>query len=419
MLRISVAIVSLCLGSNALASAPDLFGHGARAQALGGIGVSTPRRHNAVYYNPGALTLAKKPAFSLGYQHSRYQLEINGTDTRTGPSQATMIGMVLPLPLGGPLKQRLALGAAFFIPTASVLVADVPAPGLPRFSVVGNRARTVSLQAALGARLGWGLSVGAGFIALAELDGAIAVAPNSEGRIGSQARDQLVADYAGVFGINWQGPWALAAGVTYREASIADFQLPIEVELGRQFPLPVPQLNIVGTAQFDPESVTAELSGPVGSARLAVGATWKGWSTYPNPIAYTAPPAGFPGQPPAGFEDTVQWRAGLETPVELGPVTVEGRVGYQYAPSPAPEQTGMHNYLDSDRQTLGLGVGVTWDRLHLDLAFQLHLLADRQHQKDPGAFEGTGFSIEENLGAPTIEHSGRLQTIGLELGVEL
>ncbi|MCA9540841.1 MAG: hypothetical protein KC620_18200, partial [Myxococcales bacterium] len=161
---------------------------------------------------------------------------------------------------------------------------------------------------------------------LAELEGGIEVAPNDQGRIGSQVHDEVLADYAPVVGAAWRPtPW-LALGATWRGASQADFDLPIEVDLGETFPLPVPTLQVRGTAQFDPEQATLEVAGrPLPPLQVAAGLTWKRWSDYQNPIVYTAVPADFPAQPAPDFTDIIEWRAGVEWPIEAGPLVVTSR----------------------------------------------------------------------------------------------
>ncbi len=396
-------LLLLLMPALALASAPDLFGYGARSQGMAGAVMSSARGHAAVHHNPGLLGFEEKAGFAFGYQYAQPQLKLNGDEREARAATATFIGFDLPLPLGGFMARRLTLGTAFVIPTNSVLVADVPRPGDPRFSLVENRAQTVSLQGAIGLRVTDWLGLGAGFIALSELQGAIDVAPNAEGRIGSQARDQLVADYAPVVGLHLRfAEWLV--GLTWRGESKAEFELPITAELGDSFPLPIPELRILGVAQYDPQQLGVEVSSqPLPWLRVALGGSWKLWSAYPNPIEYTAVPEDFPEQSQPGFEDTFELRLGAEFPLEVGPFGLEPRLGYQFAPSPAPEQTGAQNKLVSDRHLSSLGLGWRWTRLRAEVALQWHHLPERSHQKSEG----------------TVKHSGNIFGAAFELGVEL
>lgn len=419
-------LLALTLGS-ARASVPDLFGYGARACALAGTVVSNPQGHAGVYYNPGALAFEERPTFSLGYQRANLSLDIDGHDVGARTASATLIGFDIPLPLGGFLARRLTIANGFVIPTNTVLTADIPRPGAPQFAIVENRAQTVTLQGALGVRITDWLGVGVGVLALSALQGAIDVAPNAEGRIGSQARDQLVASYAGVAGLSLRLPGGAAVGAVYRGESQARFTLPITASLGDSFPLPVPTLDITGVAQYDPRQVAVEVSGApfdgfsrlLAGLRVAAGFTWKQWSHFPIPIAYTAVPPDFPTQPAPDFHDAYEWRGALEWPLPAGPIVVSPRLGYQFAPTPVGEQTGLHNMLDSDRHLLGAGAGLRWDRLTLDLGVQWHHMVERAHTKDAALIEAAGFEAATHPGTPSIRHRGEILGFQVELGVDL
>ncbi|HRE90491.1 MAG TPA: hypothetical protein PK095_15275, partial [Myxococcota bacterium] len=57
------AILLLQLGPAALASPVDLFGFGARGQALGSAISADAEGFEAVYYNPAALSFERRPSF--------------------------------------------------------------------------------------------------------------------------------------------------------------------------------------------------------------------------------------------------------------------------------------------------------------------------------------------------------------------
>ena len=81
-------------------------------------------------------------------------------------------------------------------------------------------------------------------------------------------------------------------------------------------------------------------------------------------------------------------------------------------PSPAPPQEGFHNYLDNDRAVVGLGLGLSWRFLSLDMAFQFHHLVPRRAEK-------TGDLGETHPGWPSIAHEGEIYYMSAELGVTL
>lgn len=437
MLRLAVTAITLVLAaSRALASPVDLFGFGARGQGLAGAIGATADGFESVYYNPAGLAFGERPSFSLGYQYGTFDLRAGVGEGALAPAEALDapalgIGFAVPLPFGGVLKERLALGLGFVIPQTSILIADIERPADPTFPLVENRAQTVSIQAALGIRIADWLALGIGTIALAELDGAIDVAPNAAGRIGSRVKDELVADYALVTGVmvrllprvvaqaarDERPPGrvhGLALALTYRSESRADFDLPITADLGESFGIPIPEITVRGTAQYDPAEIALEIAGrPLDALTVAAGITYEWWSTFPLPIAYAAVPEGTPPQPPPGFEDVVSFKVGLEGDLALASdVRLLPRAGFHYAPTPVPDQTGFHNHLDSDRTVFALGVGLRWGRVRLDLAGQLHDLAERTSTKDAG-------TPEDNPGFPSITSTGHILFGAIELGVEL
>jgi len=412
----------------ATASPVDLFGFGARGEGMAGAVQATATGFESVYYNPAGLAFDLRPSFALGYQYGVLALEVNGEPFEALDTPALNIGFGVPIPFGGALAQRVSLGLGFTIPQTSILVADIEAPGAPTFVVVENRAQTVSVQGALAFRLADGLALGVGAIALAELDGAIAVGPNAAGRLGSKVRDELVADYALVTGLIVR-PLAfddcvdnderLAVSLTYRGESRADFDLPITADLGDDFAIPIPELAVSGTAQYDPAEVSLEVAGrPLPWLLVAVGVTWEAWSTFPLPIGYSAVPEGTPPQPDPGFVDTLALRLGAEATFTIGDdLALVPRLGFAFEPSPVPDQRGFHNHLDGDRTILGLGLGVRIGAVRFDLAGQWHALARRTSVKDPD--DPLAGPASGNVGSPSITSRGDLWLFAVEVGLTL
>ncbi len=421
-MRRAIIVGALAAGVPGLARASvlDLFGYGARGGAMAGAVASTAQGHETVYYNPAGTVFDERPSVAFGYQYADLFLSVNGEDADTLSAPSALIGFAIPLPLGGFLKRRLAIANGFVIPQRSVLLADLPRPSTPHFPVVANRAQTVSLQGSMALRIADWMAVGAGFLALAELSGDVDVAPNDSGRIGSKVSDELLADFAPVFGLLVRPGGDVAVGAVYHGESKAGFSLPISADLGDRFPLPIPVLDITGTAQFDPAQATLEVSGrPPGLPLLvAGGVTWKQWSTFPVPVVFTAVPEDYPAQPEPEFDDTFVWRAGAELELEAGDFTLLPRAGYAYEPTPVPEQRGFHNFLDADRHVASAGLGLRTGPFRLDLAAQWHHLADRTHTKDAALLTPFG-EPEANAGFPKVRHGGDLLALSIELGLEL
>jgi len=413
----------LLVGVAALVSAPaaaspvDLFGLGARGMAMAGAVDSSASGFEAAYYNPAGLAFDRRPSFALAYQSATFDLEVDGQPRDARDAPVLTIGFGVPLPLGGALKDRLALGLAFAIPQSSILIADIARPGDPSFVVVENRAQTVSVLGCFAIRVTDELSLGVGALALAELTGDIAVAPNDEGKLGTRVKDELLADYAFIAGAAYRPtPW-LGLSLTWRSESTARFSLPITADLGEDFGIPLPRLDVSGTAQYDPAELALGVGvRPAPWLLAAVSGVWQRWSEFPLPVGYTAVPEGTPPQPPPDFHDTVSVRLGFEGRFDLDPdVTLLPRLGVSLEPTPVPEQTGFHNHLDSTRVVLTLGAGLAVGPLRVDLAGQVHVLGERTSTKDPALVQDP----DANPGAPEITGSGTVFVGGLQLGLEL
>jgi long-subunit fatty acid transport protein len=396
----------------ARANGPDLFGLGARAQAMAGALGANAEGFESVYHNPAGLASDRRPSFTLGYRLASFDLELDGVAREVRDAPALTLGFGMPLPLGGALRDRLSLGLGFVIPQGAILIADLPAPGTPSFILLEDRAQTVSIQASFALRLADWLSVGVGTLALAALEGDIRVEPNAAGRIGSQVRDELIADYALVAGLIARPHPKLSIGVVHRGVSRADFDLPVTADLGSQFPVPLPEINIAGTAQYAPGELSLDLAwAPLPALTWTAGAVWERWSDYPLPLAYSAVPAGYPPQPAPDFADVVSLRTAVEGHLDLGPGTqLRPRLGFAYAPTPTPHQAGFHSHLDNDRAIFGAGVGLRHRGLRADVAVQYQALSRRVHVKAGDADGGAG---------PTLETGGSVLAGALELGVEL
>lgn len=372
---------------------------------MGATGAAVGQGAEAVWANPALLSLGRQRTLSLGFQAATMRLSARGPglpgDLDTDPMRGTMIGALLPVPLDGPLRDRVALGLSFFTPTNVVVRGRVLYPETPQFPLITDRTQSITVQAGAGFDLGRGLRVGGGVSALAAISGTVIVATDASGSVGTKVDDQLVSSYAPLVGASYDLGDSYRVGVTYRGRLDARFAVRIEVyDLGS---LTVPPFNIAGLAQFDPWQVQAEVARVRGPWRVAVGATFKRWSSYPGaPEPTVLCPPEKPGclalrPDPPGFHDTITPRLGVERVVadREGWVAL-ARGGYFYEPSPAPEQTGASRLFDSARHALTLGGGFSLKGslpLSLDLFAQGHLLAQRTHQTPSGQAKTDGFLL--------------------------
>jgi hypothetical protein len=394
---VTALATALASGSPARASTLRLFGYGGRSPGVAATGVATCDGFDSVYLNPAGLADAPRRRLTLGGLVGAFELELDGDDAGVDTATGTLFGAVLPMPLGGALRDRVGLGIGLYIPTGTYNRAHAELPGTPIYALLDSTSQVVALQVATGVRIGRNWRVGAGVIALAALRGRIFVDSDAAGRFATRSEQRLVTQFAPVVGARRHWPRrGLAAGVTFRGPSRSDYDVRVGNDLSDELPLTLPELVIAGAAQYDPLTVAAEVAARprwAGGRRrallLALQLAYERWSAYPPPTLPTI--AGAPPQEPPDFHDTVVPRVAAEWNAKALGGELSLRGGYAFAMSPAPEMVGRQSLLDNHRHVLSAGLGAAWPRsalpIHADLWFQTHLLVPRQHTKDPDRFE--------------------------------
>lgn len=421
-----VAAIGLASGlcPSAHASPAEQFGFGPRSQGMAGLGAAVGTGFDVTYHNPALLSRARLRELGLGWQVARFALHAEGPnapgDLDEESMHGTFIGVVVPVPFGGVLEERVALGLGTFVPSTLIARARLLYPERAQFPVITDRAQTLNFNLGLGVDVGYGIRVGAGALVLAELVGTVVVRTDTTGRVGTAVDDQLVATYAPIFGVAYDFADDYTAGLTFRGALQGDFDVQVQVyDLGS---LKVPELNISGVAQYDPMQLQAEVGRKMGPWTLAVGATYKRWSAFEGwqKATVVCPPAEPEclalGPEKADFHDTVVPRVGAAYALGLGEnARAEIRGGYALEPTPLGEQTGNANYFDSTRHVFTVGYGVELAEplppVKLDVFYQHHLLMSRTHEKDE--------SVDaSNPGYPKVKAGGFVQNVGVILGVK-
>lgn len=204
---VGVAVALAGTASPAAASPQEVIGFGCRSTAMGRTGVAVGEGVDTVYANPALLSLARERTLELGLTEALFHLVADGPHmpgrVQVSPLRGNSIGALLPLPFGGVLTDRVALGLGFFTPFDVVVRGRILYPEKPQF-LLADRVQSVAIQAALGADVGYGLRLGAGFAALAALSGSVLVATDASGRIGTVVQDTLVASYDPIVGAAYE-----------------------------------------------------------------------------------------------------------------------------------------------------------------------------------------------------------------------
>ncbi len=422
----------------AAASPEDIFGYGPRSEAMGATGAAAAHDYEATYANPALLSRIREPRLALGLQGATFDLHASGTGlpgkVSARPAKGVDIGVDLPIPFGGALKNRVAGGLAFYTPTDVLVRGSILYPETPQFPLLPDRTQCLAIRLGVGADIGHGFRLGVGFGALAEIVGDVIVATDSSGRVGSKVEDQLIAVYAPIVGASWEHPLAggtLRVGATFRGKLDARFAVAIDATKLSSLALPV--FNIAGLAQFDPLQVALDAAWEKRGWVLTAGLTFKHWSEYPGPFEGTIqcpedePDCGSLTPPEIGFSDTLVPRIGAEYTFRLpDEAALHVRGGYFFEPSPVPgtlpssqayspaAQTLVDvptRFFDASRHVLTAGVGVSLRApvpVSIDAFTQLHVLHPRTLQLEAG--DGAG-------GTSTADLSGAVFATGVVVGV--
>ncbi len=412
----------------------DAFGFGARGPAMGGAQTAATDDGGANYYNPAALALAHDIRIDIGYQVAAPYLSVNGGDQNVDASRGFALSLSAP---GKILGVEMALGASVFIPDERLTRARTLAAQVPRWALYDNRPQRFFLGSNLAFQVG-DFAIGGGIAYLSRTGGSL----DLTGRVGFPIADDsdlalaididLVAVRYAQAGVLWHAtPW-LDVGASYRGGFVLelDQEFSITGDVGPPEGPPVVtdgflKLHSLALDLFQPEQWSLGFSARLTRrVLLAADVTWHRWSAFENPSAkldleldlqefqdmVNIPDA--PPLPGAFFHDVVVPHLGVEVLAARTPHTTWlVRAGYAYEPSPAPEQQGETNFIDNDKHTFSLGLGVAVARVtevlprpfDIDVFVASTFLEDREHRKmrandAVGDYVSQGFVLQLGVG---------------------
>lgn len=387
-----VGVASVLFVRRVEASPEDLFGYGPRSSAMAATGTAVSHDFEAAYSNPALLSAIRARRLSLGFLGAVQRPTIDGRSVGISAARGVLIGADLPLPLGGTLRDRIALGLAMYTPSDLIVRGRILYPEKEQFPMV-DRAASVTVRAGFGVDLGYGLRAGAGFAVLAQIVGKAVVATDATGRVGTRVENQLVATYSPTLGLSYDLPFdtRYRIGVAYRGSLHARFNVAIDATKLSSLNLPV--FNISGLAQYDPEQVAFEVARIEARRTLALGFTWKNWSAYPGPIEPTLTcPEDNPSctalvPPKLGMGNGWALRAGAEQKLSIDDranVALRGGASFEASPLPStlPSSQAFSlaanrmidvptRYYDADKIGLSIGAGIEFDRACAPFTFDI------------------------------------------------
>lgn len=414
-----LSLAPLLLAGAAFANgAFETYGADARSRGMAHADVALPDIA-AAHTNPAALGLAASElAIAVSYSLDVPALEIalgagRAVDDPLAPARppavsALNLAATQPIDLVG--EDRLFVGAAAYFPTSVLVRARAFDPARPFFAMYDSATEHYDVSVGAGLRLVDWLHLGAGLRLAAGQRGDVQLAVDPvRGRLVQQSMDTFqyptTAPMAGIV----VGPLGVddvarvSVGAVWREPIAFDVALPATLIIeGADIDA---VLDVLVLANYQPRSLTTGAA--LWAARgvlVDVEAQWAMWSAAPPPMLVTRVDLGGDGlealgldatlDAPAdgqervrspGYVDTVVWRVGVEWQA-LVPLVL--RAGYQYRPTPVPDQASGTNIVDANAHVLALGAGVTMRLPHVfnqpitaEVGYQAQLLEERTATK--------------------------------------
>lgn len=405
--------ISLACAHVAAANPLTMFGSGARASSMGGAHTAGARDSSANFYNPALLATLPSLELDLSYRVARPDLRLNDNDVGVDAARGTEISVAVPGDVAG---VRLGVGVSVYLPDQHLMRIRSLSQTQPRFALYDNRPQRLFLAVNFGFAITDALSIGGGLGYLTATSGGVTLT----GRVGfPDANDSnLVLDMDvdittrayPIAGVAYQlKPW-LRLGAAYRGEvqPVTDLSIDIEGDIGAAMRDPIVadaavNLRSISLSHFQPAEISLGLEAWLRESLVVVAdLSLHRWSGFENPAAqlesalelgqfneFLTPP--LPASlAAANYHDILIPRIGVEwRTLHRRHTTLHSRAGYSYEPSPAPEQIGVTNFVDNDKHTASLGLGLSlrdWtsiflEPLSLDLSFAATKLARRDHQK--------------------------------------
>jgi len=417
-----ILALGLAFATRARANPVDAFGMGSRSTAMGGAVSADVTDFSACYYNPSGLALARGTDLSIGYVRVEHSLQMNGHDSQVDPVHGLVGGIVAPGSIG---FLPFAFGIATHLSDERLSRARTMKQEEPRWVLYDNRTQLLFLSADLAIRPFEWLSLGGGITYLAATRGGFGITGTAVLPAGdrteydSRLRHEVDADLSSVrypgFGVTIRPSDSFDIGLVYRgEAKVElaiDAQLEGDID-ATLLKVPARYTLVSHTANiFIPrQAVLGTSFHPNDKLNVNVDFTWVNWAAYQSPISETRTtlevnvPPGLIELPPnpkptkasdPGFKNRIVPRVGAEYRVELTrrKLQLPIRLGYLFEHTPVPAQTGITNYVDSDRHAFSAGIGMIWQDpgavlpgdLRLDLHTQYSILPTRVTTKDSAA----------------------------------
>ncbi len=381
---LATLVAAVAIPCIAHANPPDTYGFGSRETAMGNAAAADAHGVSANYYNPANLARSRGLELSIGYFRADHSLSMNGNDTGVDPVKGINGGLVVPGTLFG---IPFAFGLGLHLPDDRLSRVRALRQEQPRWELYDNRNQRLFLAANLAVEPFPWLQIGGGLSFMSSTKGSLDItgSANVLRPDDSQLRHEVDADLTAIrypqAGIRVALSDRIAMAAVYR----GEFQLGLDLNAHLAGDISglttaLYELETHSVNNFLPQQ--AVLGGSwllTDDVRASFDATWMNWAAYVPPVARLDVVLDIP-PPPGGWPATIT-PPQTPAPTRIEPLRMHDRIiphfggewrvlrmrhfqgflrgGYEYSKTPIEPQTGLTNYVDRDRHTFSLGLGVT------------------------------------------------------------
>ncbi len=409
-MRLTVVLFALA-ATLAQADVFNTYGYGPRATAMGGAMTAEASDYTAVFYNPALLVDHKDVNFGFNFQFYRMAADVKSKDlakpldlsaANAPDSVGTSVGLLFPL--GGKVKNHLALGLGVYLPTAVLLRVNIASKDTPYWYRYNASPERLILHLGAGIKIVDWFKIGLGIQALADLIGSganVSVDLFSKQVNSGDLNAYLATRVAPVFSIALQPLKRLRLGVTFKWEMKLNVVIPAKVDLEGIGTL---GFTVSGVAHYTPHTLNFGAAFDAAeNLTFTLDGEWQNWSNAPSPyvginIDLSGPTLEALGLGSAldvtsatqkpGFKDTLGVRAGMEYRISE---RFAARAGAFLRPTPVPKQdTQGTNLMDNTAIGITGGIGFNFSDpleifqhpVQIDLAGQAQFILPREAKKE-------------------------------------
>jgi hypothetical protein len=408
------------VAADARADAGTAFSESSRAAALGDAVSARPGDATTMLENPAGLADLREPVVVLGGHVDH----LSQNFARAGEAEQDLgrsfggFSFAAATPLPGPeWLRRFRVGVALDLPAQYALRVNVPVRyDMPQSPLYDGRPDRLSGLGTIAFHAAKWLNFGAGVVLTPSLDTPTSVMyvagrdtsvdKSVEVRL-DRSLDTSVAPFLGARVMPRDD---LAFAIAFRTAQFSragGSQSTVAGGIIADDPIDFYEF-------WDPAMLTfGGAVGPFSGWSISADVTWSAWSQFKSGFDTDVTPA---------FHDTLSLKSGVEWQKKWWAL----RAGYQFDPSPIPEQVGDTNYLGANAMTYALGGGVDLRKLaHLPFMIDGHvrarLGATETAHKDPNVLSDAdgdtpGKQIA-NLGYPGFTSRSAIVQAGLSITI--